>query len=204
MSPSLLVLNWKKRPMSIAVALGRWLVRPLLAKDEVTSAAQTCLQFASLVLVTCTAIFLIKGFLAFHDLHYIELPPYIYLDDDLPESLGRLWLSCAEDFAVGVGCLFVGLMIARPITARRWRWGLLVLAYSATAFAVAYMVANAQIYHIARRFLNLSLYHLAGGVSPERSVQEHITTSPVVGSAVILGVTRGHRGNLVRHSVKIG
>jgi Domain of unknown function (DUF6391) len=36
------------------------------------------------------------------------------------------------------------------------------------------------------------------------SVQEHITTSAVVGSAAILGVTRGRRGNLTMHSVKIG
>jgi hypothetical protein len=35
------------------------------------------------------------------------------------------------------------------------------------------------------------------------SVQEHITTSPIVGDAVIRGVTRGKRGNLTMHSVKI-
>ena len=36
------------------------------------------------------------------------------------------------------------------------------------------------------------------------SVQEHITTSSDVGAAAILGVTRGRRGNLAMHSVKIG
>jgi Domain of unknown function (DUF6391) len=35
-------------------------------------------------------------------------------------------------------------------------------------------------------------------------VQEHITTSAVVGAAAILGVTRGRRGNLTMHSVRIG
>jgi Domain of unknown function (DUF6391) len=36
------------------------------------------------------------------------------------------------------------------------------------------------------------------------TVQEHITTSPVVGNATIRGVTRGHRGSLTMHSVRIG
>jgi hypothetical protein len=36
------------------------------------------------------------------------------------------------------------------------------------------------------------------------SVQEHITTSAVVGAAAVLGVTRGRRGNLTMHRVKIG
>lgn len=36
------------------------------------------------------------------------------------------------------------------------------------------------------------------------SVQEYITTSALVGAAAILGVTRGRRGNLTMHSVKIG
>lgn len=36
------------------------------------------------------------------------------------------------------------------------------------------------------------------------SVQEHITTSPVVGTAAILGVTRSQSGNLTRHSVRVG
>lgn len=36
------------------------------------------------------------------------------------------------------------------------------------------------------------------------SVQEHITTSPVVGSAAILGVTRGTGGGVTKHSVRIG
>jgi len=36
------------------------------------------------------------------------------------------------------------------------------------------------------------------------AVQEYITTSPIVGAAQILGVTREKRGNMTLHRVKIG
>src|SRR3954469_24415325 len=93
----------------------RWLLAPLLPPAALASGRlmeRTGIRLVSLVLAVCTAIFVTKGFVAYHDLRNPELPPYVF-DADLIASLGRLWLCCAEDFAVGLSCLLLAILTVK-------------------------------------------------------------------------------------------
>ena len=82
-----------------------------------------------------------------------------------------------------------------------------------TNFATAGMVAGlaAWVASMGRgtvnklpRMMLASMMGLIFAMPLGLSVQEHVTTSAVVGDAAVLGVKRGRRGILTMHSVKIG
>src|SRR5262249_25521245 len=101
----------ERRPSDILLLAFAALVRPLSVRAEPASAqqapgataalARAQVEMLSLVLAICTAIFVIKGFIAYRDLDNAEAPPQIY-NDSTADSLGRVWACCAEDFAVGL------------------------------------------------------------------------------------------------------
>src|SRR5579862_1626673 len=66
----------------------------------------------SLVFFTCLALFVTKAFIAHRDLREWPLPPRVWSGQVLA-TLGRVWVCCAEDFAVGLGCLLVSMMAFR-------------------------------------------------------------------------------------------
>src|SRR5258707_5984191 len=142
-----------------------WLLNPGPEGDDRGSsvrAARLRAELVTLTLATCTIIFAAKALLAFQDLCFWDIAPYLH-DGNFFVTLGSAWLCSAEDFAVGLACLFVALL-AQRLSSARWYLGTLrALAYLSTAAALVYMVVNAQIFHVVRRFLNLSLFQLAGG-----------------------------------------
>jgi arylsulfatase A-like enzyme len=128
----------------------------------------------SLVLTVCTAIFLTKAVIAFRDLDQPNLEPRL-CDGWSLASLGRVWACCAEDFAVGLGCLLLATLLLRLRAFPGYRWAARVVVYLGAAAAMCYMVLNAQVFHDMREFLTWSLFQLGGGLQPERSVMERAT-----------------------------
>jgi arylsulfatase A-like enzyme len=131
-------------------------------------------QLVSLVLAVCLALFLTKAFIAYRDLDDAAMPPQI-CDQILHHSLARIGLCCAEDFAVGLGCLLAGGMALRALTHGGPRRLARFLAHAAAAVAIGYMIVNAQIFHVLRRFLTVELFQVGGGLKPERSIHEYAT-----------------------------
>jgi arylsulfatase A-like enzyme len=131
-------------------------------------------ELVSLVLAVCTAVFLTKTVIAYRDLANAKMPPQI-CDDELLPSLGRVSACCAEDFAVGIGCLLLAAASLALRSSPRYRRVVRVVAHGIAAAAVCYMVVNAQIFHKVGHFLTYSLFQLAGGFQLERSILEGAT-----------------------------
>ncbi len=140
-------------------------------------------ELLSLTFAVCTVFFLTKLLIAFRDLNSPELPPFLAGGGLLP-TLGRVWACCAEDFAVGLGCLLVAALALALWSSVWYRRGVRLLAHLAAVAALAYMAGNAQLFHVVRRFLTVTLFQLGGGFQPERSVQEYLT--PTLLLAVVL------------------
>jgi hypothetical protein len=138
----------------------------------------------SLVVVVCAAIFLVKGFIAVRDLANPVLPPVVY-DGRVPASLGRVWACCAEDFAVGLGCLLAGWLALRLAPSAGTRRALRLGAHLAAAAALAFVVVNAELFHVLRQYLTLSLVQLSGGLRMERSVAAYATTPVKLAVALV-------------------
>jgi arylsulfatase A-like enzyme len=132
-------------------------------------------EMLSLVLVVCAAIIAVKGFIAYRDLDSAAAPPQV-CDDSLAASLARVAACCAEDLAVGLACFLLAVAALRWVTSSRGRLVLRVAAHLAAGLALAYMVVNAQIFHVVRHYLTFTLVRLAGGFHPDRSVYAHATT----------------------------
>lgn len=130
----------------------------------------------ALALAVCVTIFIVKTVIVFRDCDNPAIDPYL-ADGELLPTLGRVFLCCAEDFAVGFGCLLAADLALRLV---KRRWGRLTLrsvALAAAAIAASYMIVNAQLFHSIRHFLNWSLFMLGGGFKPERSIRESTTLS---------------------------
>jgi arylsulfatase A-like enzyme len=140
-------------------------------------------ELLSLTFAVCTVFFLTKLLIAFRDLDSPELPPFLGAGGLLP-TLGRVWACCAEDFAVGLVCLLVAALALALCASVWYRRGVRLLAHLAAVAALAYMAANAQLFHVVRRFLTVTLFQLGGGFLPERSVQDYLT--PTLLLAVVL------------------
>jgi len=133
-------------------------------------------ELVSLAFAVCTVLFLTKALIAYRDLDKPDMPPQIF-DEEFLWSLGRIWVCCAEDFAVGVGCLFLALLTLRLRDSRWYRRAVRFVLHVTAALAICYMIVNAQIYHVIHRFLTISLFEFAGGLKPERSIYEAATLS---------------------------
>src|SRR5438876_493035 len=70
-----------------------------------------------LVLVTTLALFGLKIYIACRDLTHDDIPPGRIWDGAMLPSLGRVLGCSAEDFAVGLGCLLVALVLVRLMRA---------------------------------------------------------------------------------------
>jgi arylsulfatase A-like enzyme len=156
-------------------------VRPLLrwgegapARPAPAAVDRARAELLSLALAVGTAIFLTKGFIAYRDLDNDAAPPQV-CDGRAVATLARVWACCAEDFAVGLGCL----LLARA--ALRWAgasWGLAAvraLAYLAAVIALSFLVVNAETFHVVRHYLTFNLVRLAGGVKLDRSIYDCAT-----------------------------
>jgi glucan phosphoethanolaminetransferase (alkaline phosphatase superfamily) len=174
----------ERRPSDILSLALAALVRPLAFRAEPAFAQQATgataalaraqVEMLSLALAICTAIFAIKGFIAYRDLDNAEAPPQV-CDDSAAASLARVWACCAEDFAVGLGCFALAAAALRGFRSPRIRAAVRVLAHLAAVVALCYMVMNAQIFHAVRHFLSYALVQHAGGLRPDRSVYAYAT-----------------------------
>jgi glucan phosphoethanolaminetransferase (alkaline phosphatase superfamily) len=145
--------------------------QPAIAQPSIAHGEMLSLTFA-----VCTVFFLVKVLIALRDLNSPDLPPFLAEGGLLP-TLGRVWACCAEDFAVGLGCLLVAALALALSAAGWYRCVVRLLAHLAAAAALAYMAGNAHLFHIMRRFLTVTLFQLGGGFQPERSVQNFLTSS---------------------------
>jgi lipoteichoic acid synthase len=128
-------------------------------------------RLCCLAVVTIALAFGLKLYIACRDLT-LEIPPGRIWDGLNLASLGRVLGCCAEDFAVILGCLLVGLTLIWVKRATWYRRTILVTAAVLAMLAICYMVINVQVFHILRRFINYSLFLLAGGFNPEQSVDD--------------------------------
>ncbi len=128
------------------------------------------------MLAVCITLFVTKAVIAYRDLDNPTVPPWI-ATGSWHASIGRISMCCAADFAVGFGCLFLAAVALRLWSSPRFHLAARLLAPPAAVVAIAYMVLNAQIYHVVRHFLTVSLFHLSGGFKPERSILEYATPS---------------------------
>lgn len=131
-------------------------------------------EMVSLVLFVFLALFGIKAFIAWRDLDSAALPPQVVTQEFWP-SVGRLFLCSAEDGAVGAACLFLVSVALRLIPSLNGRRVVRFLAHVLAALALAFMLVNAQVFHVLRCFVTYSLFLEGGGFQPERSVQEYAT-----------------------------
>jgi arylsulfatase A-like enzyme len=131
-------------------------------------------EIVSLAFVVCLVIFLVKTTIAYRDLDQVGLPPAVWRDG-VCVSLAQVWACCAQDFAVGLGWILVGAVVLRWLRSDRGRRVVRVAAHVAAGLALCYMIANAQIFHVLRRFLTYSLFQSAGGFTPERSILAYAT-----------------------------
>jgi len=171
------------RPVRYVFRLLGWLFRILFSRGN-PEAWRLQGEMLSLVFILCVAIFGLKNLIAYRDLDIKAMPPQI-VTEDWWESQGRIWLCCAEDFAVGLGCLLAVGILLRLAPTRRWKLALRVLAHVLAISALLFMIANVQIFHVLRRFLTLSLFQLGGGLQPERSIYEYATVSMRAAAALI-------------------
>src|SRR4051794_34020388 len=88
---------------SVAIRLAA-LVRPLLGRGQGVAADRARAEMVSLTFAGCTAIFLTKAFIPSRALDPDAAPPQVW-DGRAVATLTRVWGCCAEDFAVGLGCL---------------------------------------------------------------------------------------------------
>ena len=89
------------------------------------------------------------------------MPPQVYTGEFL-DSLHHVCGCTAQDFAVGLGCVLLGGLGLRLLSSRGGRRVLRVVAHVAAALALSYMIVNAQVYHVVRRFLTVTLFERGG------------------------------------------
>src|SRR5258708_14421267 len=104
-------------------------------------------ELVALAFAVCTVLFLTKALIAYRDLDKPDMPPQIF-DEEFFWSLGRIWVCCAEDFAVGVGCLFLALIMLRLRDSRWYRRAVRFVLHFTAALPICYMIFNAQIYPV--------------------------------------------------------
>ncbi|HEV3237404.1 MAG TPA: sulfatase-like hydrolase/transferase [Gemmataceae bacterium] len=141
-------------------------------------------EIVSLVLTVCTALFLTKAVIAYRDHDKADMPPQIF-GDEFALSLGRLFVCCAEDFAVGTGCLLFAFITLKFRDSRWYRGAVRLALHIGAVLAICFMIVNVPIYHVIRRFLTVSLFELAGGLRPERSIHEYATISVKLAVAML-------------------
>jgi arylsulfatase A-like enzyme len=146
-----------------------------ITSPEARAAARFRAHAVSLVVTVCVGIFCIKAVVAQRDLSPVGFTPHIYVAEDVRNSLGRVLLCSAEDFAVGLACLLALLAARKLPLLRRYPRGLLFAANCAAAACLAWMVMNAQLFHVLRRYLNYSQLQYAGGTHLEGSIYAYAT-----------------------------
>ena len=169
-------------------SLALFLWRPLYGPPQAASAEPNRRreqgELVSLAFTVCLALFLVKIFIAFRDLDRDDMPPTVCMDG-FWVSVAQVWACCAQDFAVGLGCVLVGGIVLRLLRSHGVRRSLRIVAHIAAALALCYMIVNAQIYHVLRRFMTFSLFQLGGGFKPERSIFEYATPSVKAALALV-------------------
>jgi arylsulfatase A-like enzyme len=162
---------------------GRKLWQPLGTRAPQTGRLYA--DLVSLVFAVCAAIFLTKAVLASLDLSDPRRPPLVYDGDWLP-SLGRVLVCCAQDLAVGLGCLLAAALALRLAPARAWRGAVQALVYVAALAALFLTVVDAHLFHQLRRFLTLDLFQAGGGFQMETSIEAYAASPAFKVTAVLL------------------
>jgi arylsulfatase A-like enzyme len=141
------------------------------------------IPIVSVVVATTAAIVVIKSVIAYRDLSHPGTSPLLF-DGRWGVFAVRMFLCSAQDMAVGSIILASALLLAGRL-GERGRVILRALVRIAAAGAIAWMLVNLQTFHVLRRFVNLSLIELAGGLRVERSIYGYAPLSLV---AVIVAV----------------
>ncbi|HKI35368.1 MAG TPA: sulfatase-like hydrolase/transferase [Gemmataceae bacterium] len=166
---------WEMIPLGLAAKVRSLLRWAAASSAEAAAVGRARVEMLSLALAICTAIFAVKGFIAYRDLDNAAAPPQVY-GDSVAASVARVAACCGEDFAVGLGCFVVAAGVLGCVGSSGGRAAVRVLAHLAAAFALCYMVINAQIFHGVRHFLTYALVQHAGGFRPDRSIYEYATS----------------------------
>jgi arylsulfatase A-like enzyme len=145
-----------------------------VAARSTSHSSRSQAELVSLAFTVCFVLFSMKAFLAYNVLNKADSPPRLW-DDSFILSVGRIALCCAEDFAVGLGCLLAAGIALSLGSALWYRRSVRLFAHVAAVAALALIVIDAQLFQFMRRFLNVSLFQLAGGFKLERSVDDSIT-----------------------------
>jgi arylsulfatase A-like enzyme len=170
------------RLLRLPAGVGRFLWRPVDGSAG-PDRRRDLAELLSLTFVVCLVLFLTKTVVAWRDLNSDTMPPPV-VTDSWVVSLGQLCGCAAEDFAVGLGCLLAAGLALRFARRPGTRSALRAAVHVAAVAAIVYMLVNAQVFHVMRRFLTCSLVQLGGGLRPERSVLEYAT--PAVKGAFAL------------------
>ena len=133
------------------------------------------IPIVSVVVATTAVMVIIKSVIGWRDLSHPGISPLLF-DGRWAVFAVRMLLCSAQDLAVGSVILATALILARRLGARG-RVILKRLMQIAACGAVIWMLVNLQTFHILRRFVNLSLIELAGGLRVERSIYEYATVS---------------------------
>ncbi len=164
--------------------VGRLLLGPLYDPSPQPERRKEFAELVSLVFTVCLTIFLVKTFIAYRDLNRYGSPPAVVMEG-FWVSMAQVWACSAQDFAVGLGCLLLGSIGLRLIRSAACRRGLRIGAHVAAAAAISYMIVNAQIFHVLRCFLSLTIFQAGGGFTPERSIYAYANTTMKVALALL-------------------
>jgi arylsulfatase A-like enzyme len=155
-------------------SLARFLWGPLHGSATEPARRREYGEVLSLAFTICLVLFVVKEFIAYRDLDRDDMPPAV-CRDGFWVTTAQVWACSAQDFAVGFGCVLVGGIGLRLLRSRRGRRRLRIAAHVAALAALGYMVVNAQLFHVLRCFLTLSIFQAGGGFTPERSIYFYVT-----------------------------
>jgi arylsulfatase A-like enzyme len=189
--------HWKPLQM-LAVFVGKALWQPLPPRaDPAARRWHPQAEMVSLVVAVCLAIFLTKLVLACQALSHGTVAHQLW-DEDWAASLSRLAGCCAEDFAVGLGCLLLATMAFAIGATRVYRWGLRAVIYACTLISLVLLAVDALLFGTMRSFMTATDLQMAVGFDLQANLGDALTAGarltlvlvPLVPLAVHLGWVR--------------
>lgn len=181
--------QWQQTPAwlrHVPINTARLLWHPMSQTADRTSTLRSWRshgELVSLVLVVCLALVVTKTVLAALALSRDSLSGQIF-DDDWLNSVGRLLGCCVEDFAVGLGCLFVagvGLCCcSKPVH----YWTLRGVVYASALVALVLLAINAQLFLHMGCFVTLPKVRMALGIEWQSNMKE--AYDPAVQLTIVL------------------
>lgn len=147
---------------------------PLFVSSGVASHAKAHAEMVSLVFVFGFAVFATKVAIASDALASEVMPPQVWTSDWLP-SVGRVAACCAEDLAVGLGCLLVAAILFCWPASPLGRSLLRLLVYGCSAAALFWLGINARVFVEMRDFISARHLELSGGFRMEKSIVDSAT-----------------------------